>query len=116
MGLIGQMRHRVTIQPLTVSRGELGAQVDTYATGGRTVWAAVNYKTAGSDERQAGKQVVARTRIEVIVRRESGPVRTSDRLHFDGDVLQVDSVLRTGERLEYLLIECHQVGEQKVGS
>ncbi len=113
--MIGDMRYRVTIQRAAVTRGELGAQVDGWSTG-REVWAGVTYRAAGSDERTAGKQVVSRNRVDVTLRRESGPITATDRVIFQGEVLQVDSVLRTGERMEYLLLECQQVGGEKLPS
>lgn len=112
MDMTGKMRNRITVQAQTIERGPEGGEIPTW-TDSFSAFAAVKVTTVGSDERISSNQLVGRTSVQFTIRKERRSVLTRNRVVFDGLIYEIDSVLPSGNMLEYLILECLQTGEQK---
>ncbi|NJC24797.1 head-tail adaptor protein [Neolewinella antarctica] len=110
--LIGQMRSRITIQRPTTARGQVGGSTKTWNDLETGVYAAPEFRSVGSDEKQKGDRVYTRATLLLTIRRENRELSTTDRVVFDRRVYDILSVSPTGDRLELLKLECLAIGEQ----
>jgi SPP1 family predicted phage head-tail adaptor len=112
MDVVGKMRERVSLQKAAITRGSLGGEIETWVEA-FTAYAAVDFLTTGSDERYRADQLTNRTAANITMRKEDRIVSAKDRVVYRGLIYEVDSVIPTGVRHEYLILECFQMGEHK---
>ena len=105
---IGNLRHRVKfLQPLKGRDAKTGAEVQTVIQGAE-VWAHVEFKEVGSDERQEADQLTPMTSALFTVRYKSGITTQMEILH-DGLKYKILSVLPDLKKC-WLTLETVQVG------
>lgn len=75
MMVVGSMRFRITLQKFTVTRGDGGGEVKTW-TDAFTAFAAIEFKTIGSDERYSEKQLHSRNTTVVTNGRKHGRAKS----------------------------------------
>lgn len=109
--MIGQMNQRVILRTVTYTRDATGGSVKS--TSGVSLWAAVEFKKTGSDEKQLAEQKVAVTAVNFTIRNhESRNVSAKDEIVYRGKVYQITVVMETPDtNREYLTLETLQIGE-----
>jgi len=103
----GRLRHRVTVQRNTPTRGDAGGRVDNWADLA-TVWASI-WPLAGKEAVQ-GRAENAEVTHRVQLRWQSSLADLSprDRLIFAGRVLEIVGVVNVGERNRELELLCRE--------
>jgi SPP1 family predicted phage head-tail adaptor len=101
----GALRHRVTIQQLTITQGPSGDLVEAW-TDVATVYGAVE-PLSGREYWQA-QQVAAETSIRVRIRYRPG-METTMRLSHDGRTLEILSIVDPEERHRELQLMCREL-------
>ena len=110
---VGRLNREIRIFSATVERDSEGGEIRTWSQSLKT-YCAAKFLTVGSDEKNTSGQMTARMGAQFTIRKGDRVVSTVDRISFDGSVFEIDSVLPTGDRYQYLLIEAFQMGENKV--
>ena len=101
----GSLRHRVTIQRLTITQGPSGDLVETWADVA-TLWGAVE-PLSGREYWQA-QQVAAETSIRVRIRYRAG-LDTTMRVIHDARTLEILSIVDPEERHAELQLMCREL-------
>lgn len=104
----GQLRHRVTIQTLTVSQDGYGEPTETWSNTA-TVWGEVRPLIAQTREAltQASGQRVARQTFNVRLRWREGIAPATTRVLWDDQVLDVEAVMDPDGRRRELDLICY---------
>ena len=99
---IGELKHLVSLQKRSVTRGAAGEVVETWATIG-TAWAAM--KPLKGREYFAAKQVQAETTHEITIRYRSdmGPL---DRITYKNRVFDIQTAINSMEQDRWLILIC----------
>lgn len=104
----GHLRERITIERSTVTRDLSGGEVPAWDTL-YTAYAKVEFKLIGSQEDEESKQLRGRTACVITVRKENRIVTETDRVLFDSEVYEIDSVTQSGIQREWLVMECFKI-------
>lgn len=107
------MNREIRIFSATVERDTEGGEIRTWSQRLKT-YANAKFLTVGSDEKYTSGQIAPRTSAQFTIRKGDREISTAERLIFEGLIYEIDSVLPTGDRFQYLLIETFQTGEQKI--
>ena len=100
---IGQMRNRIEIQSYSITRNSAGEEFLVWSVLA-TVWAAIEYKGAGSDESEQQNQLTAMINALIRIRYRSD-LNTKMRIRFDGKYWNIRALLPDHMK-SYLTIEC----------
>ena len=103
----GSLRHRVTIQRLTITQGTAGEVVESWSDVA-TVYAAVE-PLSGREFWQA-QQVAAESQIRVRIRYRAG-LDTTMRVIHDDRTLEILSIVDPEERHRELQLMCREIPE-----
>jgi len=103
----GQLRHRVTIQRLTITQGTAGEVIEGWSDVA-TVYAAVE-PLSGREFWQA-QQVAAENQIRVRIRYRAG-LDTTMRVIHDTRTLEILSIVNPEERRRELQLMCREIPE-----
>lgn len=101
----GELRHRVTLQSVTVARDAVGGTTETW-TDQATVWAAI--EPLRGREYWDAAQVAAEATYRVRMRYRAG-VSPEMRLTYQGRTLEIESVTSPDERRRELELICREV-------
>ncbi|MBP1920320.1 phage head closure protein [Youngiibacter multivorans] len=102
---IGEMRHRITIQRVTISTNENGYEVETPEVI-KEVWAKV--ANLHGKEYFAAKAVQADNTVKFTIRYMSG-LDQSMQIHFQGKVYNITAIDNIKCRNEYIEIQAKEV-------
>ncbi len=91
---IGKLRHRVTVQQMTETRDTTGEVIETW-TDVATRWAYVE-PMRSSEKDKRGIEAVENT-YKVTLRYQAGLVTTARRLVYNGQLLDIESVINVNE-------------------
>lgn len=107
----GKLRHRVTIQTRTISQDGYGDAVETW-TSGDTVWAEVTPLLTATREAFVAQSETrsARQTLQVRMRWRDGLTPAGTRLLWDGETLDVESVMDPDGRHAELIVLCYARG------
>jgi SPP1 family predicted phage head-tail adaptor len=97
------MRDRIEIQSYSITRNSAGEEVLSWSVLA-TVWAAIEYKGAGSDESEQQNQLTAMVNALVRIRYRSD-LDTKMRVRFDSKYWNIRAMLPDAMK-NYLLLEC----------
>lgn len=101
----GQLRHRVTIQAKTITRGTDGSVIESWADTA-TVWAAVEPLTGR--EYWAAQQINAERTVKFRIRYRSG-ITPQMRISYSSRTFDIKSVINVEEQNRELLLMCEEV-------
>lgn len=101
----GRLRHQCTFLTTQASRDTNGDEVITWNEGG-AVWCSLEYKTAGSDEKQEGARIHPFTRVFVTIRHDA-TINEKMRIKFDGNEHNITTIALDSHR-RFMTIECVQ--------
>ena len=103
------LRHRITIQKVTITRDEELNEVKSYADGD-TIWAAVEEQAAG-DTKLAGTEPVRSVTYRIVVRHGASIAR-DDLVKYGSAVLHITSpIVDVMGRHKYLVFEAVDLRE-----
>lgn len=102
---IGDLRHKVTIQTKSVTRGTAGQEVETWADTA-TKWASIEPLT-GREYWQA-QQINAEMTSKITIRYYFG-LTTTNRIKFGTRCFDILSVQNIKERNEFMVLMCKEV-------
>ena len=108
MGNIGQLREQIQLATKTVVRDEIGG-VDPNWSLSSNIWAAVEFKATGSDERFSSDQQTAYTAANFTIRLRE--VSEDQEIIYRDDRYQILSVLPDAKRC-YMIIETKKISSQ----
>jgi len=101
---IGDLRHRITIESLTLAGDGQGGSSETWATFA-TVWASVEPVKGG--ERFFSEQIQYQRTHKIIIRHLTG-INSTMRISFDGRTFQIKAIRRADERKFFMLIDAEE--------
>ena len=111
---IGRLNRRITIRvPGHGQDSTYGGGTRTYLTSD-AIWAGVEYKQAGSDEREIGDQYSARQVTNFTIRNRSG-LNTGMEVVYESLIYRVEAI-QPGIDRAYAILECLQIGEMRHSS
>ena len=103
----GELDRQVVLQSSTTTKSSVGHLVHTWSTVD-TVWARVREKAG--EEKQQGRDVVHKRRLEVIIRYYTG-LQNTWRLQYQGVNFQILGAPVELNRRQWMQITCEQIGE-----
>lgn len=110
MDTVGSLNKRIRfISALYGRDDDYGGTINATATSDE-VWAAVEFKTVGSDEQQEAAQKSARTSIVVTTRYRTG-IRADMKVQYGGRLFDIVSVLEADPMKMYAKYECTEMAD-----
>ena len=114
MDRIGKLNRRITIRvPGYGQDDDYGGYTRTYLTSD-AIWAAVEFKPTGSDERESADQYSSRQVTNFTIRYREG-LSTSMEVVYDELIYQVEAIQPSDDRM-YMTLECLQIAEMRNSS
>lgn len=114
MDSIGKMNQRVTIRQTSRSGVDAAGSPTVTTTDIGPLFAAVEFRTVGSDEKEIANQNTAITAVRFTIR--NNPKRTialTDVVLYRGLKYEIRSVLEADPNRAYLLLETEQMGKDQ---
>lgn len=109
---IGRLRHRVTIQQATITRGDRGAEVLAWADVA-TVYADI--RTVGGQEQVLANQLETATLLHTITIRYRMGITPKMRVKWGTRIFGVEAIVESDNRMRTLALSCRElVGDAEV--
>lgn len=109
---IGRLRHRITIQQATITRGDRGAEVLTWSDIA-TVYADI--RTVGGQEQVLASQLEVATLLHTITIRYRAGIVPKMRVKWDQRIFAVEAIVESDNRMRMLNLSCRElVGDAEV--
>lgn len=110
--MIGKLRHRVTIQTATITRGDRGAEVLSWANTA-TVYADI--RTVGGQEQVLASQLETATLLHTITIRYRSGIVPKQRIKWGSRYFSIEAVIERDNRMRLLDLSCRElVGDAEV--
>lgn len=111
---IGDLRHQVVIRKHSSTQDAAGQPIASWLSVG-PLFAAFEYKEAGSEERHLANQTTNVTAVNFTIRNSpERTISTRDEILFEGKIHGITSVLHADAKRCFLLLETRQIGEYNV--
>jgi SPP1 family predicted phage head-tail adaptor len=104
--MIGKLRHRITLQTATVTRGDRGAEILTWADTA-TVYADI--RTVGGQEQVLASQLEVATLLHTITIRHLAGVVPKMRVKWGDRYFAIEAVIESDNRMRMMSLSCREL-------
>jgi SPP1 family predicted phage head-tail adaptor len=109
--VIGKLRHRVTIQNVTITRNTRGAEVLTWSNLA-TVYADI--RTVGGQEQVLASQLEVATLLHTVTIRYRSDITPKMRLAWGNRLFEVEAIIERDNRMRMLDLSCRELYKAEV--